>query len=253
MLICTTVITICAMMVLIACDASDQVNEDREHSVVDTSVYACEMLDEHERAKENPDTEPDNEVCTMSAADVVEAYVSGIYQNRIEYALEFLDEDSVHFSFTSIEALSGRFADYISNADFLFIDTDVESIGTINGYEAFSVFINIEFDGVKETINEGVLFTVNRGDGFKILYGGSVYFDYSLYQTHSQQALFQAEEQARLFQEMSFAAQQQAINDAQQAHNQMLWLHEQAMRDAQHAQEQAQWAAQQAQNQMLFP
>jgi len=60
-----------------------------------------------------------------------------------------------------------------------------------------------------------------------------------------------------LFQDMSFHAQQQAIRDAQHAHDQAQrihqQMHDQAVRDAQFAHEQAQWAAQQAQNQVFFP
>jgi len=177
---------------------------------------------------------------TMSAADVVEAFFSGIYQNMIDDALCFLDENSVMFSLTSLDVLGRAFSDIISNADFVYLDTEVQSSDNINGYEGFSVIVNILQDGTKHTIDEGIIYTIRRDDGYKVLYGGFLYFDVSIYDQQALQNLYQAQEQARLFQEMSLIAQDQAIRDAQQ-------MQDQAIRDALFAQEQANQTAQHAQ------
>lgn|GEM_PF-5705171 len=116
-------------------------------------------------------------ISSMSAAEVVEAYFTALYENRFDDALRYVDEQSLALraeAFESVDDWRKRVVDMHFENDITLENILVESIGDIDGYEGFRVRIRLAVNGEQETFNEPNQYVIKSNDGYKVLAGNII-------------------------------------------------------------------------------
>ena len=138
--------------------------------ITDAFLAAGSEIPDNDGQEPEPEFDPEQvDLSSLSAVETVELYFTSIYNGFVEFAVGLLDEESLEASGLTKEGAVDAINAHLTENNYALKNMELQSVGSLNGFDGFSVSLTVDSGGFSKALNEGIHRTVRRDDGYKIL------------------------------------------------------------------------------------